>query len=272
MELGQRLRQARQAAGLSQRQLCGETITRNMLSQIENGTARPSMDTLRFLAERLGKPVSYFLEEQVVVSPNQPVMEQGRAAFAAGEYAAVLEALEEYRKPDPVFDWEQGLLLCLSCMALAEEAVSPKRLPYARQLLERAGEAGRDTVYYTPELERGRLLLLAQLEPMELPADDRELLLRAEGALKRKDPLRAGEYLDAAENKDAPRWNFLRGQVYFARESYTQALQCFQAAQKDYPRDCTAWLEHCCRELKDYRGAYFYACQLRELDGEITKL
>ena len=54
MELGQRLRQARQAAGLSQRQLCGDTITRNMLSQIENGTARPSMQTLEILAERLG--------------------------------------------------------------------------------------------------------------------------------------------------------------------------------------------------------------------------
>jgi transcriptional regulator with XRE-family HTH domain len=54
MELGQRLRQARLEAGLSQRQLCGDTITRNMLSLIENGSARPSMDTLRCLAARLG--------------------------------------------------------------------------------------------------------------------------------------------------------------------------------------------------------------------------
>lgn len=52
MELGQRIRQARQEAGLSQRQLCGETITRNMLSRIEHGTVRPSMTTLRFLADR----------------------------------------------------------------------------------------------------------------------------------------------------------------------------------------------------------------------------
>ena len=66
MELGQRLKQARLEAGLSQRQLCGEEITRNMLSQIENGSARPSMDTLRYLAARLGKPMGYFLEEQAV--------------------------------------------------------------------------------------------------------------------------------------------------------------------------------------------------------------
>ena len=34
--LGQRLKEARIEAGLSQRQLCGDTITRNMLSQIES--------------------------------------------------------------------------------------------------------------------------------------------------------------------------------------------------------------------------------------------
>ena len=53
MELGEKLRQARLEAGFSQRQLCGEEITRNMLSQIEHGTAKPSMKTLQFLAARL---------------------------------------------------------------------------------------------------------------------------------------------------------------------------------------------------------------------------
>ena len=62
MSLGEKLRQARMESGLSQRQLCGDEITRNMLSQIEHDTARPSMSTLQYLARRLGLPVSYFLE------------------------------------------------------------------------------------------------------------------------------------------------------------------------------------------------------------------
>ena len=70
MELGEKLRDARLEAGLSQRQLCGDVITRNMLSQIENGSARPSMPTLQYLASRLGKSVGYFLEEETV-SQNQ---------------------------------------------------------------------------------------------------------------------------------------------------------------------------------------------------------
>ena len=73
MELGQLLKQARLDAGLSQRQLCGDTITRNMLSQIENGSARPSMETLRYLAGRLGKPISFFLNEEAA-SPNQTLL------------------------------------------------------------------------------------------------------------------------------------------------------------------------------------------------------
>ena len=68
MELGEKLRQARMEAGLSQRQLCGEEITRNMLSLIENGAAKPSMKTLQYLAARLEKSVSYFLEETAVLS------------------------------------------------------------------------------------------------------------------------------------------------------------------------------------------------------------
>ena len=81
MDLGEKLLNARQEAGLSQRQLCGDVITRNMLSRIEHGAARPSMDTLRYLAGRLGKPVSFFLEEDVVISSNQMLMQQARAAW-----------------------------------------------------------------------------------------------------------------------------------------------------------------------------------------------
>ena len=80
MELGQRLRQARLEAGLSQKQLCGDAITRNMLSLIENGSARPSMDTLLYLAARLGKPVGYFLDEGGGLTENQALLLEARSA------------------------------------------------------------------------------------------------------------------------------------------------------------------------------------------------
>ena len=63
MTMGERLRQAREEAGLSQRQVCGDQITRNQLSQLEHDRVGPSVETLRYLARQLGKPVSYFLGE-----------------------------------------------------------------------------------------------------------------------------------------------------------------------------------------------------------------
>lgn len=48
---------------MTQAQLAGDEITRNMLSLIENDNAEPSVRTLRYLAERLSLPVSYFLSD-----------------------------------------------------------------------------------------------------------------------------------------------------------------------------------------------------------------
>ena len=110
MELGEKLRLARLEAGLSQRALCGDEITRNMLSRIENGTARPSMKTLGCLAARLGKPVSYFLEEDTVCSPNQEIMTAVRQLFDGKDYAGAMRALAQYRAPDEIYDRERQLL------------------------------------------------------------------------------------------------------------------------------------------------------------------
>ena len=103
MELGQRIRQARLEAEMSQRQLCGDVITRNMLSQIENGSARPSMGTLQYIAEKLGKPIGYFLNEETPVPHNQQILLQARQASGI----QVLNIQEEYQDPDPVVDPER---------------------------------------------------------------------------------------------------------------------------------------------------------------------
>jgi len=59
--IGQRLRRARDERGLSLRALAKEVgLTASLLSQIENGQANPSVDTLFALAEVLAVPVAYF--------------------------------------------------------------------------------------------------------------------------------------------------------------------------------------------------------------------
>lgn len=267
MDLGQKLKQERLKQGLSQRQLCGDAITRNMLSLIENGTASPSMDTLRYLSGRLGKPVSYFMDEETVTSPNQPVMEQARLAFDREDYAIVIQELERYTRPDPIFDREEALMRALSLLTLAEEAISRGKEPYALELLQKAVAAGKQTPYYTKDLERRHLLIQAKLIPTQLPVDDRELLLRAEAALKQKNPEDAARYLEAAQIRSGSYWNYLRGQTYLLCGDYSWAQTCLEAAWDHDPQTCAALLEECCREQEDFKGAYRYACFLRDHIG-----
>ena len=265
MEIGQRLRHARLAAGLSQRQLCGDVITRNMLSQIENGQARPSMDTLRYLSERLGKPMSYFLDETAITSPNQSLMAQARRTFEEKEYTQCLRLLEDFQEPDDSFRYEYHLLTCLSSLSLAQEAVGQERLPYARELLAQAKSAGEQTPYFTPAVHRQMALLLSATGNFFLPDDDSALLLRAKHALQQQNPHRAAQYLDAAERKSAI-WYRLRGQAFLESGDFSQAASHYLLAYDEYPRECCIALERCYRELEDYKSAYQYACKLRELE------
>ena len=264
MELGEKLKAVRLEAGLSQRQLCDGIVTRNMLSQIENSTAHPSMDTLRRFASRLQKPVSYFLEDEAVTSPNQSVMEKARNHYKNREYSHSLAALADYRTPDGVFEEEYFLLLTLCRMEMARLAIGEGRLPYAQTLLEQAASAAVNTAYFTPAMERERLLLLAQTDgEVQLPADDRELLLRGKIALKAGDFRRCLQILAAAAEPDTPRCRILRGDAHFAAGEFREAAACYEKVEKFYPVRTVPKLEVCYRELKMFEKAYEYACKQR---------
>ena len=269
MTLGEKIKQARLEAGLSQRQLCGEEVTRNMLSQIENGAARPSMDTLSYFAARLGKSVSYFLEETAVCSPNQDLMTRARTAVQGKRTEEALEILRGYRSPDSTFDMEFVLLSRLAVLDAAELALSKGQHVYAAELLEEQGAF--EDGYCAGELERRRLLLLGNARPQlrgeisrKLPSMDDELLLRARDALDRGELDRCAHLLEAAENHEVSDWNFLRGEVYLVRSEFAAAAACFHRAEGDYPQKCAVRLERCYRELEDFKQAYFYACKQRE--------
>ena len=269
MELGEKIRLARLEAGLSQRQLCEDTVTRNMLSQIENGSARPSMDTLKVFAARLGKTVSYFLEEDAVVSPNQQVMAEARAAWGKGNAEEVLETLKGYREPDDLFQPERELLAALATLAAAEAAIKQKKDLYARQLLEELVVSG--DCYCAEDLRRQQKLLLGAVVPeklakicRELPSLDGELILRARDAMGRGDALRSEQLLEAAENKTASEWNLLRGKTHLIRGQFTKAAVCFLRVEDVYPQECWPLLEQCYQELGNYEKAYEYACKQKK--------
>ena len=223
MELGEKILRARQEAGLSQRQLCGDTITRNMLSQIEHGTAKPSMTTLQILAARLGKPVSYFLDEetaaQSAVAQAWMQLRQAETAITQEKYLYAEELLKKVETDIPA-------LLRQKCLLLS-------RLPGVKP----------------EELCR------------ELPGLDEELLLRAKAALAEGNCKRALCLLEAVEAQEDPEVQLLRGEILLTQGRYAQAAECFHGAESTYPSQTIPKLELCYRELGDFQKAYIYACK-----------
>src|SRR2546421_2110245 len=61
-QLGARIREAGKEMGISVANLAGTDFSRAFINQIELGRARPSMRTLEILAERLQRPIEYFLQ------------------------------------------------------------------------------------------------------------------------------------------------------------------------------------------------------------------
>src|SRR6266849_6186922 len=55
------VKQARREAGLSLGQVAGDEVSRTAIYFVETGKSKPSMETLKLIAERTGRPLDFFL-------------------------------------------------------------------------------------------------------------------------------------------------------------------------------------------------------------------
>jgi tetratricopeptide (TPR) repeat protein len=93
--LGERVRQLRVAAGLTQSELAGERFSKEYVSQIERGKTRPTRETIQWLAARLGADGS-FLEHGVSTDERERIEAALARAGALSESERFAEAVEEY--------------------------------------------------------------------------------------------------------------------------------------------------------------------------------
>ena len=78
--LGERIRTLRKQQKLTLEALAGDQLTKGMLSLIENNKANPSMESLSYIAERLGVEMSELLEE-VSTQELREVLEKAEKLF-----------------------------------------------------------------------------------------------------------------------------------------------------------------------------------------------
>ena len=265
MTMGERIRQARLEAGLSQRQLAGEMMTRNMLSALEHDGANPSVHTLKYLSERLCKPIGYFLGEGEIGFPELAQIERARILYEEGEYESCLREISQITQP--AFGPEGKLLEALSLLELAEQARRDGKLPYSRELLHRCRNVVKSCPYLRDELERRWHIAMAlgavgpeRIAMTEkIPVQEEVLLLRAEAALEQGQYEQAEHYLECSRNRTQSQWKYIRAEVYFRQQDYQSALGYYHGAEREMPEKTIPKLEICYREVGDYKMAYVYA-------------
>src|ERR687884_752122 len=97
--LGDRLRQLRVAAGMTQTDLAGERFSKEYVSQIERGKTRPTSETIEWLAAKLGVD-STFLEKGVSADERSRVeamLARAEALVNNHQYAEAVEELDSCR-------------------------------------------------------------------------------------------------------------------------------------------------------------------------------
>ena len=276
MQIGEKVKVLRIAKLMTQSELAGNRITRNMLSSIEHGTALPSLPTAIYLAERLNVSVGYLLADEgdELAYRKMTAISNIRRALAAEDWSGALSlvnAAEGEEKDD-----ELALIRARCEYGLARTALVEGRLRIAAAGFDRALASCGDTVYDTDWL-RARIAVyfryLSDISPTllsdVLDADE------IEGACTYGDAL--AEYIQVLEHTEE-RGSFdeyfkryadtvyaerLHALALMQEEQYVQAQQILEALLS---RDELTFgvllyevfgdLEVCYRKNDDYKRAY----------------
>ena len=95
--VGERIRRLRLERGMSQSELAAGRLSKGFISQIESGRSRPSPESLRFIAVRLGVPLVALLPGLELAQQQAFLLRAAEAAVKAREQAEAGTLLDEVR-------------------------------------------------------------------------------------------------------------------------------------------------------------------------------
>ena len=168
-ELGKRIKEARLAKKMTQTEVVGTFITRNMLSQIESGIATPSLKTLEYLAAVLDIPIQTLIpdgREGSAELGSDPDAEadkllEVKELYAQGQYesaARLAESLINGRFSD------EGCAVAARCyMSMAADCEKAGDVSRAADLAQKADDLADRGIYASREIKTGCTLLLNRI-------------------------------------------------------------------------------------------------------------
>jgi len=145
-ELGKRLKTARLSKKMTQSEVAGNFITRNMLSLIESGNASPSMKTLEYLSEVLELPMEKLLSDSFEESseiPDFQTLKNAKKLLTDKQYVQILENI----KAEGIFTDELHAIRSIAHLETAEQLSESgqteqlqKAVTHARLAVEEASQ------------------------------------------------------------------------------------------------------------------------------------
>lgn len=286
MTLGEKIKTARLERHMTQKDVVGDYITRNMLSKIENGSATPSVKTLEYLAGALGLPAGYFMSESGGDELTPGGLASARRHFRDGEYDGCIQVLEELDM-DGGYREEAMLLLARAKISLSKKAMTDGRYEEAIRLAGEAIAHNDESIYVSAALRTEALLLVARCT-MELGGDFLAAMDRYQASYQDQGLgefyrltmaeyyIGLGELENAKREMDSiarlseatkPAYLMLKGQMELKDNQYEQAARQLEKAEQlarttgsnYFMSSLYAMLEQCYREMEDFKKAYHYA-------------
>lgn len=248
--LGQRLRQARVALGLTQSELADSRFSKQYVSQLERDRLRPTDETLTWLAERLEIDASYLATgvDGRQRERLESALARAEAAVESHDYAEAIGLLAEVKgslAPDAAADLELRMLLAESWarMYIGEMREALPLLGRARELVE-------DTVF--SDVDRAEVLFRLGCCRYRLTSVSTALALFTEA-------------LELAERSGIP-CDRLRSRIFGWRSRCYRRQRDWEAAREDVERALE--LAEALDDPRATADAYFLGALVAERRGQ----
>ena len=280
MSIGEKIRSLRVAKLMTQSELAGNQITRNMLSCIENGSAQPSLSTIRYIAKALNVPVGFLLAEEgdEVVYQKMSGLPNIKRAYRAGDWMGC-RSLCLSSCPEP--DDEIRLILATCDLEIAKSLFWEGKIRQACRFFDEAMLYAADTLYpadYIHAEAEVYFWYMERISPMLYSdvLDDGETrsvvcknaffqYLVALEALEKGDESPAKHFVEICPDESFFCLHLsikcLMNQRKFgeAKDALMSLLETELLLNEINLLAILCDLEICCREIEDFKGAYRYS-------------
>lgn len=287
MTLGQKIKEARLERNMTQKEVVGDYITRNMLSKIENDSATPSVKTLEYLASALGLPAGYFMSDTGGDELTPEAVDRARAAYRDRDYQTALELLDGVDIEGSGYADEVLLLKSYAAYALAKKKLEDGLSSMAQSLAEDAVYYNQKSMYSFPAFKTEVFLFIAKCRLAigdgfdEAIAEYHEAyrdqglgemyrLMMTDYFIHLGDTDAAADQMEQIMKISAgfePEYLMLKAKLELRRSNYLTAVTQLRQAEElsegsgshQFMSGLYAMLEECYKELDDFKMAYHYA-------------